>query len=137
MSGIYPRSREDEIMQIDRRNLIQASAAALAGALATSLGPARAGQLPVQAGRDITHYGVRPGRPDDQTQALQLAIDDAARAQVPLWLPPGIYRTGMLRLQSDTQLIGVRGATRLLFNGGAHRCFRAKALPAWALPTLR
>jgi len=73
----------------------------------------------VQAGRDITHYGVRPGRPDDQTQALQLAIDDAARAQVPLWLPPGIYRTGMLRLQSDTQLIGVRGATRLLFTGGA------------------
>jgi uncharacterized secreted repeat protein (TIGR03808 family) len=50
---------------------------------------------------------------------LQRAIDDAARASVPLALPPGIYRTGMLRLQNGTQLLGVRGATRLVFNGGA------------------
>ena len=35
-----------------------------------------------------------------------------------LALPPGVYRTGMLRLQSGTQLVGVRGATRLIFNGG-------------------
>ena len=64
-------------------------------------------------------YGVRPGSPDDQTKALQRAIDEAARAQVPLALPPGVYRTGMLRLQSGTQLVGVRGATRLVFTGGA------------------
>jgi uncharacterized secreted repeat protein (TIGR03808 family) len=70
-------------------------------------------------GRDITQYGVHPGSPDDQTRALQRAIDDAARAQVPLALPPGVYRTGMLRLQSGTQLIGVRGATKFIFNGGA------------------
>jgi uncharacterized secreted repeat protein (TIGR03808 family) len=50
---------------------------------------------------------------------LQRAIDEAARAQVPLALPPGIYRTGLLRLQNGTQLIGVRGATKLVFNGGA------------------
>jgi uncharacterized secreted repeat protein (TIGR03808 family) len=37
---------------------------------------------------------------------------------VPLALPPGIYRTGALRLANGTQLIGVRGATRLVFNGG-------------------
>ncbi len=70
-------------------------------------------------GRDATQYGVRPGSPDDQTKALQRAIDDAARAQVPLALPPGVYRTGMLRLQGGTQLVGVRGATKLIFNGGA------------------
>jgi uncharacterized secreted repeat protein (TIGR03808 family) len=62
---------------------------------------------------------VRPGSPDDQTKALQRAIDEAARAQVPLALPPGVYRTGMLRLQNGSQLIGVRGATRLVFTGGA------------------
>jgi uncharacterized secreted repeat protein (TIGR03808 family) len=50
---------------------------------------------------------------------LQRAIDEAARAQVPLALPPGVYRTGMLRLQTGTQLVGVRGATRLVFTGGA------------------
>ena len=62
---------------------------------------------------------MRPGSPDDQTAKLQRAIDEAARAQVPLALPPGVYRTGMLRLQSGTQLVGVRGATKLVFSGGA------------------
>ncbi|MFX5252878.1 TIGR03808 family TAT-translocated repetitive protein, partial [Acinetobacter baumannii] len=33
--------------------------------------------------------------------------------------PPGVYRTGMLRLQSGSQLVGVRGATKLVFTGGA------------------
>ena len=80
---------------------------------------ARAAPLTSALGRDATQYGVRPGSPDDQTRALQRAIDEAARAQVPLALPPGVYRTGMLRLQNGTQLIGVRGATKLVFTGGA------------------
>jgi uncharacterized secreted repeat protein (TIGR03808 family) len=106
-------------MDIHRRHLIGASAAGVAGALAMSLEAARAAPLTSTLGRDVTQYGVHPGSPDDQTRALQHAIDDAARAQVPLALPPGVYRTTMLRLQSGTQLIGVRGATRLIFNGGA------------------
>jgi uncharacterized secreted repeat protein (TIGR03808 family) len=80
---------------------------------------ARAAPLTSALGRDVTQYGVRPGSPDDQTRNLQRAIDEAARGQVPLALPPGVYRTGMLRLQSGSQLVGVRGATKLIFNGGA------------------
>jgi uncharacterized secreted repeat protein (TIGR03808 family) len=106
-------------MDVNRRHLIGASAAGLTGALAMSPGAARAAPLTSVLGRDATQYGVRPGSPDDQTKVLQHAIDEAARAQVPLALPPGVYRTGMLRLQSGTQLIGVRGATKLVFNGGA------------------
>jgi uncharacterized secreted repeat protein (TIGR03808 family) len=106
-------------MDLTRRRLIGASAAGVAGALVMSPGAARAAPLTSSLGRDATQYGVRPGSPDDQTRALQRAIDDAARASVPLALPPGIYRTGMLRLQNGTQLIGVRGATSLVFNGGA------------------
>jgi uncharacterized secreted repeat protein (TIGR03808 family) len=104
-------------MDVNRRHLIGASA--VAGALAMSPDAARAAPLTSTLGRDATQYGVRPGSPDDQTRALQRAIDEAARAQVPLALPPGIYRTGMLRLSSGTQLIGVRGATKLVFTGGA------------------
>jgi uncharacterized secreted repeat protein (TIGR03808 family) len=106
-------------MDVNRRHLIGASAAGVAGALAMSPDGARAAPLTSTLGRDVTQYGVRPGSPDDQTKSLQRAIDEAARAQVPLALPPGVYRTGMLRLQSGTQLVGVRGATRLVFNGGA------------------
>jgi uncharacterized secreted repeat protein (TIGR03808 family) len=107
------------IMDFNRRHLMGVSAAGVAGALAMSPDAARAAPLTSALGRDVTQYGVRPGSPDDQTKALQRAIDEAARAQAPLALPPGVYRTGMLRLQSGTQLIGVRGATKLVFNGGA------------------
>jgi uncharacterized secreted repeat protein (TIGR03808 family) len=106
-------------MDVNRRHLIGAAAAGAVGALAMSPDAARAAPLASALGRDVTQYGVRPGSPDDQTKALQRVIDDAARAQVPLALPPGVYRTGMLRLQNGTQLIGVRGATKFIFNGGA------------------
>src|ERR1043165_7262801 len=104
-------------MDVNRRHLMGASAAGFAGALAMSPEPLRAAPLTSTLGRDATQYGVKPGSPDDQTRALQRAIDEAARAQVPLSLPPGVYRTGMLRLQNGSQLIGVRGATKFPFNG--------------------
>src|SRR5947209_10682290 len=105
-------------MAVNRRHLIGASAAGMAGALAVSPDAARAAPLTSALGRDASQYGVRPGSPDDQTRALQRVIDEAARAQAPLALPPGVYRTGMLRLSSGTQLVGVRGATKLVFTGG-------------------
>ena len=105
-------------MDVNRRHLIGAAATG-AGALAMSADTARAAQPVSIFGRDATQYGVRPGSPDDQTKVLQRAIDEAARAHAPLALPPGVYRTGMLRLQNGSQLVGVRGATRLVFNGGA------------------
>jgi uncharacterized secreted repeat protein (TIGR03808 family) len=105
-------------MDVNRRHLIGASAAGAASAVAMSPDGARAAQLTSALGRDASQYGVLPGSPEDQTKILQRAIDEAARAQVPLALPPGVYRTGMLRLQNGTQLVGVRGATKLVFNGG-------------------
>ena len=106
-------------MDLNRRHLIGASTAGIAGALAMPVDAARAAPLTSLLGRDATHYGVRPGAAEDQTRALQRAIDEAARAQMPLALPPGIYRTGLLRLPNGAQLIGVRGATKLVFTGGA------------------
>jgi uncharacterized secreted repeat protein (TIGR03808 family) len=105
-------------MDLNRRHLIGASAAGFAGAFAASPEAARAAQLTSALGRDATQYGVRPGSPDDQTRSLQRAIDEAARAAVPLALPPGVYRTGTLNLANGTQLVGVRGATKLVFSGG-------------------
>jgi uncharacterized secreted repeat protein (TIGR03808 family) len=105
-------------MDVKRRQFMGVSAAGIAGAMAMAPDAARAAPPASALGRDATQYGVRPGSPDDQTKALQRAIDEAARAQVPLSLPPGIYRTGLLRLQNGSQLIGVRGATKFVFTGG-------------------
>ena len=105
-------------MDLNRRRLIGASAAGAVGALAASPRAAHAAQLASALGRDATQYGVRPGSPDDQTRSLQRAIDEAARAGMPLALPPGVYRTGRLNLPTGTQLVGIRGATKLAFTGG-------------------
>jgi uncharacterized secreted repeat protein (TIGR03808 family) len=104
---------------LNRRHLIGASAAGVAGAFSMPAEAARAAPLTSLLGRDATQYGVRPGSNEDQTRVLQRAIDEAARAQMPLAVPPGIYRTGQLRLPNGAQLIGVRGATKFVFTGGA------------------
>ncbi|MGC2777219.1 MAG: TIGR03808 family TAT-translocated repetitive protein [Bradyrhizobium sp.] len=105
-------------MDVNRRTLLGASAAGAAGALALPTEPLHAAPLISTLGRDATQYGVKPNSPDDQTRALQRAVDDAARAQTPLALPSGTYRTSMLRLARGSQLVGVRGATKLVFSGG-------------------
>ncbi|MBR1087325.1 TIGR03808 family TAT-translocated repetitive protein [Bradyrhizobium manausense] len=106
-------------MDLNRRHLLGASTAGIAGALAMPADAARAAPLTSLLGRDATQYGVRPGSSEDQTRVLQRAIDEASRLQTPLALPPGVYRTGLLRLPDRAQLIGVRGATKLVFTGGA------------------
>jgi uncharacterized secreted repeat protein (TIGR03808 family) len=106
-------------MDLNRRHLLGASAVGAAGALAMAPEVARATPLTSTLGRDATQYGVRPNVSDDQTRLLQRAIDEATRVQAPLALPPGLYRTGTLRLSRGTQIVGVRGATKLVFSGGA------------------
>jgi uncharacterized secreted repeat protein (TIGR03808 family) len=95
-------------MPIDRRSLLIGS---LSGTAALT--------VPLSAhGIDAAQFGVRPGVPDDQSRALQRAIDQAARTRAPLILVPGVYRVGDLKLSDGTQLLGVRGATRLVLTRG-------------------
>jgi uncharacterized secreted repeat protein (TIGR03808 family) len=95
-------------MPINRRSLLTGSLAS-----AAVLGP------PLSAhGLDAGQFGVRPGAPDDQSRALQRAIDEAARRRAPLMLTPGIYRAGDLKLPSGAHVAGVRGATRLKLTRG-------------------
>jgi uncharacterized secreted repeat protein (TIGR03808 family) len=105
-------------MDLNRRRLV--SLTALSGALpATVLAvPASANARPT-LGVDATTLGVRAGGGADQTNMLQAAIDATASQRVPLVLGPGEYRTGELRLPVGAQIFGVRGATRLVFAGGA------------------
>lgn len=58
------------------------------------------------------------GGTTDQTAALQAALDAAANAGTPLFLPPGTYKTGRLILKSGAQLQGVPGRTVLVADAG-------------------
>lgn len=95
---------------MDRRHFI-------AGSLASITAPALGAPLS-QYGLDAAQFGVRPGAPDDQTAKLQRAIGEATRTRTPLVLAPGVYRVGGLQLWTGAQLVGVRGATFLIFTGG-------------------
>lgn len=103
-------------MPLTRRHLI--STLGTSAALVATR-PALAAPLTSLLGRDAAQYGVRANAPDDQTGALQRAINEAAKAQTPLALAPGNYRTGPLELPNGAQIMGVRGASKLIFTGGA------------------
>jgi len=105
-------------MSIDRRGFLTFSAAGAAVA-AEPFAAQRAVAGPRSSiGIDAMHLGVRAGSSDDQTHALQDAIDRAAGARVPLALGPGVYRAGDLRLPAGTHMVGVRGATRIVLTRG-------------------
>jgi len=105
-------------MALNRRRFLTFSALGAVAATAP-LVSARAAAGPLSAlGMDASHLGVRAGSPDDQSRALQVAIDRAAALRVPLVLGPGVYRAGDLRLPTAAQIVGVRGATRLVLTHG-------------------
>jgi uncharacterized secreted repeat protein (TIGR03808 family) len=100
-------------MTLSRRHLLLGS---LSGA-AVCAAPLRA-ETGRPQGLDASSLGVAPNSADDQTRALQRAIDRAAQAGQPLWLPPGLYRAGPLTLPAGARLIGARGATRIALTQG-------------------
>jgi len=105
---------------LDRRRLF-AAFAGFAGAATVS--PALANPLPVRefgssAAIDGAAFGLRPNAPEDQSKALQRAIDTAAAARAALHLPSGRYRAGNLKLPSYAMITGVAGATQIVLSAG-------------------
>ena len=104
-------------MTIDRRRLLAVSAFGLAATEAAAA-PSPAPSLWAR-GVSAVDLRVEPDSPDDQSRALQRAIEQTAAARVPLMLPPGVYRAGNLTLPTGARLVGCPGATRLFFTEGA------------------
>jgi len=67
----------------------------------------------------VTKLGVRANSPDDQSRALQNAINAAAGSRIPLFFPPGFYRGADIMLPAGAHLVGVPGASRLSLGYGA------------------
>ncbi len=115
-------------MTLDRRTLLSAgalSAGAGLGMLAAARPAAAAGTREMHAlepGTQPSHWQnskLQPGSLEDQTEALQAALEDAAARRVPLYLPAGTLRSGPLTLLAGTKLIGAAGLSVLQFTGGA------------------
>lgn len=112
-------------MSINRRRLIAISA--LTGAVPAVTLATPVGAAPLSTfGVDATQLGVRAGGGADQSNMLQAAVDRAAGARVPLMLGPGDYPVRGLTLPSNAQIVGVRGASRLIFTGGAAALLSAR-----------
>lgn len=118
-------------MKINRRLLFTALAGASGLAGMTSQVLARRGENPKpeldsmavrdaapRAAIDGGSLGLRPNVTDDQTNALQHAINYAAAARGVLQLTPGYYRVRALRLPPYAAVAGVAGATRIVLLGG-------------------
>jgi uncharacterized secreted repeat protein (TIGR03808 family) len=96
------------------------AAAALAPAVAA---PARAAGLvsaELRGSIGATELGLRPGAIDDQSIALQNALNTAAELDRTLFLEPGTYYLSNILLPRRTRLAGISGETRLVYSGAGH-----------------
>jgi uncharacterized secreted repeat protein (TIGR03808 family) len=100
---------------LSRRSLVGAALIAPATASRTLAQDLLGG---LRGALDATEEGVIPGSLDDQSAALAGALARAEAAERPLFLPPGRYEVAAIELPRRAHLIGVPGATRLVFRGG-------------------
>lgn len=102
--------------KISRRLFIAGLAVALPAA-------ARAGKNPLMAAADFRgslspgDYGVEPNAIDPAAQAFARMLKDASARNMPVFLPPGIYRISDIDLPENVRIEGVSGATRLAYTG--------------------
>jgi uncharacterized secreted repeat protein (TIGR03808 family) len=102
-------------MSIDRRHFLAATTATGAWSATEAIAAPASNTVQVSGlGVDAFHLGVRTNSTDDQTEAMQRAIDRTAGARLPLILPPGVYRVRALALPTGARLTGVPGATRIV-----------------------
>lgn len=105
------------------RRIFLRTAGGLAG---LAIAPALAKAVPhlspasLRGAIDAGENGLLPGTVDDQSKALAKLIDKAAAADMPLFVPPGTYTVSNLTLPDNARLVGVPGATRLVYNGDGH-----------------
>lgn len=104
-------------MSLGRRDF---GKSALAGALGLAAGEAsspqrlRAKEIFSGSYLDVTEFGARGDGRSDNTKAIQAALDTVAKIgkltqPASVFIPPGIYPSGQLRMHSNTALMGIPG----------------------------
>lgn len=108
---------------MERRKFLKSLGTGLAAtaALATPASSAALfGNVDIRGSVDAAQSGARPGALDDQSRVMQKIFDQAAREDKPVFLPPGTYLVSNLTLPPNTRLMGISGASRLIYGGEGH-----------------
>jgi uncharacterized secreted repeat protein (TIGR03808 family) len=101
---------------ITRRSLLAGLAALPVAAQAKNRDPLFS-SADFRGGLDAAHYGVTPDALGADVKAFNRLLRDAAARDMPVFLPPGIYRLSNIELPANTRLAGVPGATKLVYSG--------------------
>lgn len=72
---------------------------------------------------DAGEFGVAPRAMDDQSRLFTRMLERAAERDQAVFLQPGIYSVSNLELPRAVRLVGVPGATRVVYGGGGHLFF--------------
>lgn len=105
---------------LNRRGLLAgAGLIGLAGSRKALAAMTGSGTAPMRGEINAADLGVRPGS-DDQSDAFARMLERASEQGSAVFLPPGIYTISNLSLPRRVRLIGVPGATRIVYGGGGH-----------------
>lgn len=105
---------------LNRRKLLLGFAAApfgLAAAAPSQAQTTRLENVQLRGGMDGTSFGLSPRNLDDQSKAFQDMLNAASEREIPIYLPAGNYIISNITLPKNVRLIGVPGATRILYRG--------------------
>ncbi|MCU0831720.1 MAG: TIGR03808 family TAT-translocated repetitive protein [Rhizobiaceae bacterium] len=91
------------------------ASAALAPGIAHATG---LGEMRLRGSLNAVSVGLLPEVRDPQSRIFQEMLARAAELDEPLFLPAGDYRIANVTLPPTVRVIGVRGATRLIYAGG-------------------
>lgn len=66
---------------------------------------------------DAAEFGFLPDAPDDQSRRFSEILETASRTNQPVQLPPGTFRISNIALPKRVRLVGVPGASRIVYGG--------------------
>jgi uncharacterized secreted repeat protein (TIGR03808 family) len=101
---------------ITRRSLLAGLVALPVAAQAKNRDPLFAA-ADFRGGLDASHYGVVPDALGADAKAFNRLLRDASARNMPVFLPPGIYRLSNIDLPANIRISGVPSATKLAYSG--------------------
>lgn len=74
--------------------------------------------MEIRGSLDAAQEGLRPGGAEDQSETFNRIAVRAAADNLPVFLPPGTYRLSNISLPSNSRILGLPGASRVVYTGG-------------------